>query len=176
MKYSKRTMYQGAKPSTFRNAAFLRKHPTKAEEIRWERLRNNQIEGVHFRRQHPFDKYVPDFYAFSVRLVIELDGKIHEEKSVKLTDDEGEVNLKLHSLYILRYTNDEVYKTVDDVVEDIRLTVVELKKMKENKCPMKSEVCLDSFGKQVEKQDSGFILHIMPHPDFQKKYVSSRSS
>ena len=126
-------MHHGAQPSTFRNAAYLRKHPTKTEEILWERLRKNQIEGVRFRRQHPFDKYVPDFYAYSLKLVIELDGNIHEEKSVKLSNAEREAILKLHFLYILRYSNDEVYNHTDDVVDDIRLTVVELKKMKEKK-------------------------------------------
>ncbi len=126
-------MHQGAKPSTFRNAAYLRTHPTKAEEILWIRLRNNQIEGVHFRRQHPFNKYVPDFYAHSVKLVIELDGNIHEEKSVKFTDADRELNIKLHGLFILRYSNDEVYKCEDDVVEDIRQAVMELKKMKKQK-------------------------------------------
>jgi len=126
-------MHMGARPSTFRNAAFLRNNPTSAEEILWERLRNNQIEGVHFRRQHPFDRYAPDFYANSIKLVIELDGNIHKEKSVKFTDEERELNLRLHSLYILRYTNEDVYNFEDAVVEDIRMTVKELKKIKNEK-------------------------------------------
>ena len=133
MKYSRRTMHHGAKPSTFRNADYLRKHPTIAEEILWQRLRNNQIEGVRFRRQHPFDKYVPDFYAHSIRLVIEIDGSIHEEKSVQFSDADREQNLKLFGLYLLRYTNEEVCNSEDDVVEDIRLTVIELIKMKNAK-------------------------------------------
>ena len=126
-------MHHGAKPSTFRNAAYLRRHPTKAEEILWQRLRNSQIEGVRFRRQHPFDKYVPDFYAHSISLVIEIDGSIHEEKSVQFSDADREQNLKLFGLYLLRYTNEEVCNSEDDVVEDIRLTVIELKKMKNAK-------------------------------------------
>ena len=126
-------MHHGAQPSTFRNAAYLRKHPTKAEQILWERLRNNQIEGVRFRRQHPFDRYVPDFYANSVKLVIELDGNIHEEKSVILTDTEREAILISYSLNILRFSNDEVYNAEDEVVQEIRLAVVELKEMKAKK-------------------------------------------
>src|SRR5690349_4893687 len=133
MRYVKKTMHQGAKPSTFRNAAYLRRHPTEAEEILWERLRNNQIEGVHFRRQHPFDRYVPDFYAHTVKLVIEVDGSIHEEKSVKFTDADREENLKLFSLYILRYTNDQVYYSLDDVVEEIRQAVIEIISIKQGK-------------------------------------------
>jgi very-short-patch-repair endonuclease len=132
MKYFKKTMHHGARPSTFRNAAHLRDHPTKAEEILWKRLRNNQIEGVHFRRQHPFDVYVPDFYANSVKLVIELDGSIHEEKSVKFTDEDREKNLKLYGLFILRYTNEEVYSFEKEVVEDIRQIVIDLMRLKKH--------------------------------------------
>ena len=130
MKYVKKTMHYGAQPSTFRNAAHLRKNPTKAEELLWHRLRNNQIEGVHFRRQHPFNKYVPDFYAHSVKLVIELDGSIHEEKSVKFTDQDREMNLSLHCLFILRFPNEDVYNNIDTVVSDIREAVIELKQRK----------------------------------------------
>jgi len=133
MKYFKKTMHMYAKPYLFRNAALLRNNPTKAEEILWERLRKNQIEGIRFRRQHPFDRYVPDFYANSVKLVIEVDGKIHEKKSVKEYDAIRELNLRQHALYILRYTNEEVFNSEDDVVDDIRMTVIELLKMKKEK-------------------------------------------
>ena len=126
-------MHHGAKPSTFRNAAYLRRHPTKAEEMLWEKLRKNQIDGVHFRRQHPFDVYVPDFYANAVDLVIEVDGSIHDEKSVQFSDADRENNLKIFGLFLIRYTNEEVQNSIDDVVEDIRLTVIELKKMKSAK-------------------------------------------
>src|SRR5690242_9949071 len=119
-------MHMGAKPSTFRNASFLRNHPTQAEENLWQRLRKNQIEGLHFRRQHPFSNYVPDFYANSVKLVIEVDGSIHEVKSVKFSDEDRELNLRLYGLHILRYSNEDVINFEDLVVEDIRQKVIEL--------------------------------------------------
>ena len=56
-------MHLGAKSSLFRNAALLRKNPTEAEELLWEYLRDRQMEGVKFRRQHPLKRHVPDFYA-----------------------------------------------------------------------------------------------------------------
>ena len=126
-------MHQGAQPSTFRNAAHLRRNSTRAEEILWKRLQNNQIEGIHFRRQHPFDKYVPDFYAHTVKLVIELDGDIHNEKSVQFTDENRELNLKLYNLHILRYKNEDVYYYEDAVVDDIRKMVIELRGRKKKK-------------------------------------------
>ena len=122
----KKNMHLGARPSTFQNAAYLRKHPTKAEELLWEKLRNNQIEGIRFRRQHPFIRYIADFYAHQLKLVIELDGSIHDEPSVRFTDADRELNIKVHGLLIARYTNDEIYKSIDDVVEDIKMIVREI--------------------------------------------------
>jgi len=130
MKYFKRNMHNGAKPSTFRNAAYLREHPTKAEELLWKRLRNNQVEKIHFRRQHPFHNYVLDFYANEVKLVIELDGDIHEEKSIQFSDKDRELILQSYDLHILRYSNNDVYNYEDFVVEDIRRTVIELRENK----------------------------------------------
>jgi very-short-patch-repair endonuclease len=130
MKYVKKTMHYGARPSTFSNAKHLRENPTKAEAILWKRLCNNQMENIHFRRQHPFNKYVPDFYAHSIKLVIELDGDIHEEKSVKFTDADREMNLNLNGLYILRFPNEEVYNDIEGVLRDIREAVIELKERK----------------------------------------------
>jgi very-short-patch-repair endonuclease len=131
--YSKKTMHLGAQPSTFSNTAYLRRNPTRAEEILWARLRNNQLEKVHFRRQHPFINYVPDFYANEIKLVIELDGDIHEEKSVKFTDEDRELNLKLNKLFILRYKNEDVYQFENEIVEDIREWISELRKRKKRR-------------------------------------------
>ena len=119
-------MHYGAQASTFRNAAHLRNNPTRAEALLWERLSKNQIEGIRFRRQHPFNKYVPDFYAHSIKLVVELDGKIHDEKSVKFTDEDREMNLKLHGLHIIRFPNEEIYHNIEKVVAEIRNKVIEL--------------------------------------------------
>jgi very-short-patch-repair endonuclease len=133
MKLFGKFMHFGAKADTFRYAEYLRQNPTKAEEILWERLRKNQIECVRFRRQHPLLRYVPDFYAHAVKLVVELDGEIHDEEVVKLADAFREENIKLHGIKILRYRNEDVYNFIDDVVEDIRYHVCELKNLKKKR-------------------------------------------
>ena len=69
----------------------------------------------------------------TVKLVIELDGDIHEEKSVKFTDKDRELNLKLNKLFILRYKNEDVYQFEDEIVEDIREWVIELRKRKKRR-------------------------------------------
>jgi very-short-patch-repair endonuclease len=55
----------------------LRKNITPPEVILWCRLRNRQLNGAKFRRQHPIGRYVVDFYCHQNKLVIELDGPTH---------------------------------------------------------------------------------------------------
>ena len=63
-------MYYGAPHSIFEKARFLRDNPTNTETILWERLRKNKL-GVKFRRQHPINIYIADFYCHKIKLVIE---------------------------------------------------------------------------------------------------------
>jgi len=51
----------------------LRQKQTKSEEILWQILRNRQLNNLKFRRQHPFGRYIADFYSDEKKLVIELD-------------------------------------------------------------------------------------------------------
>jgi hypothetical protein len=71
----------------------LRKHQTPCEKRLWERLKNRQVLGFKFLRQHPimYDRqgndlnfFIPDFYCSKARLVIEVDGGIHDDKSKSL--------------------------------------------------------------------------------------------
>ena len=71
-------MYFGATPDIFKKAKELRKCCTEAENILWTKLNRNQILGLQFRRQHPIDRFIADFYCAKIKLVIEADGSIHE--------------------------------------------------------------------------------------------------
>ena len=70
-------MFIGAKPDLFVYARNMRKKPTEAENILWEHLRKFRKEGFVFRRQHPVDIFIADFYCHKLKLVIEVDGGIH---------------------------------------------------------------------------------------------------
>lgn len=59
-------------------ARYLRHEETKAEKILWQELRNRKLD-VKFRRQHPIEKFILDFYAPEIKLAIELDGSMHKE-------------------------------------------------------------------------------------------------
>lgn len=114
-------MYFGAKPSIFDKATSLRNHPTKAEEILWERLKGRQICGVRFRRQHPLDIFITDFYCHAARLVVELDGEIHCKQKEYDVARTGEINN--FEVQVIRFKNEEVFTQIDSVVLKITETV-----------------------------------------------------
>ncbi len=84
---TERQMFYGATPLIFERANQLRKNQTESEKFLWEILKNKQMLGLRFKRQHPIDKFIADFYCHSLKLVIEVDGKIHfnPEKIEKLS-------------------------------------------------------------------------------------------
>lgn len=126
-------MHLGAKPSLFRNAYELRKNPTEAEEILWSYLRDRQMEGVKFRRQHPLKEYVPDFYVNELKFAIELDGGYHNDKVQKFYDKDREEVIASYKIVILRFTNEEVIFNIDSVLAIIREKIIALKSLKGKK-------------------------------------------
>jgi len=59
----------------------FRKEPTEGERILWGALRGKRLDGIKFRRQQPVGYFVVDFYASTFRLVIEVDGPIHDKQT-----------------------------------------------------------------------------------------------
>jgi Protein of unknown function (DUF559) len=70
-------------------AQLLRKRATDAERILWRDLRNRNFAGYKFRRQHPFDRYILDFYCPAAKLAIELDGGGHNYRAGQILDRTG---------------------------------------------------------------------------------------
>ena len=120
-------MWKGAPSSSIEKAKALRMRETKSEKILWDKLKNNQLDGLKFRRQHPISLYIADFYCHKFKLIIELDGKYHEEKEQKIKDQERDEVLKLNGLNILRFKNEEVEKNIDNVLIKIKNHIKELK-------------------------------------------------
>src|SRR4030095_2856124 len=118
----KTKMHRGAYPNLFGFAKMMRKYPTKAEEILWQRLRGKQT-GYKFRRQHPFGNYVADFYCHLLKYVIEVDGKIHNQPMNKLEDENKELNLESCGYFIDRFTNEEVIQNIEMVMNQIHETL-----------------------------------------------------
>jgi very-short-patch-repair endonuclease len=113
----------GAKPEIFDRAQQLRKKMTEAEKILWKRLRNRKFEGLKFRRQHPVGYFIVDFYCHEKRLVVEVDGSIHDLEEVKERDENREAELKNLGLTVVRFTNNEVIYHINKVLNTLRMNV-----------------------------------------------------
>lgn len=111
-------MYYGASNIIFQKAEELRNRMTAAEEVLWNHIHINEWK-LKFRRQHPVSNYVVDFYCHAIKLVIELDGGIHEVEDVKRYDAEREENLKGLGLTVIRFKNEEVLKQIKTVLKRI---------------------------------------------------------
>jgi imidazole glycerol-phosphate synthase subunit HisF len=85
-----RKMYYGAPGYMHSNAKWLRKNSTKAEEVLWQELKKHPL-GFKFRRQHPIAVFVADFYCHRAKLIVEVDGGVHDQQSTKLNDAEREM-------------------------------------------------------------------------------------
>ena len=98
---------------------------TQAEQVLWEALRNNQVCKLKFRRQHPFDNYILDFYNHKMKLAIEVDGEVHNEPEVDEYDKIRTKNLNENGLTVLRFTNNLVRfsDTGDEACRHRRATV-----------------------------------------------------
>jgi cyclase len=117
---SKIPMYYRANQNIQEKAKSLRKKETKAEKILWEKLKNKQLEGFKFRRQHPIFTFIADFYCHKANLIIEVDGSIHNLPDVIEKDEGRTFELENLGLFILRFSNDEVLNNIDSVIEKIK--------------------------------------------------------
>jgi len=103
-----------------RRAKEMRKNPTKAERIMWERLRNKQL-GPKFRQQHIVNKFIVDFCSIEKALVIEVDGDIHDKQ--KEADEQRSKILEKEGFTIIRFKNDEVINNIELVISKIEETL-----------------------------------------------------
>jgi very-short-patch-repair endonuclease len=86
----------------------MRREPTPAEEKLWERLRDRQLLGLKFRRQVEIEGYIADFCCRELRLVVEVDGKVHETREQAAHDANRDAYLKTRGYVIVRFPNEDV--------------------------------------------------------------------
>jgi len=99
------------------NAQEMRKNPTEAEAILWNYLKAKQT-GYKIRRQHPIVNYIADFVCIEKKLIIEVDGGIHEQ--TKEEDEERTKVLNEYGFSVIRFKNEEVIGNIEDVVQKIK--------------------------------------------------------
>jgi very-short-patch-repair endonuclease len=105
----------------------LRKNQTSQEKLMWANLRNRKLLGFKFLRQHPMLVhkelnrnvfYIADFYCAEKKLVVEIDGEIHEHQ--KEYDEARDLAMKEFELKVLRFKNEQVDGNISWVLEGIR--------------------------------------------------------
>ena len=98
-------------------ARSMRRQPTRAEEVLWRALQKKQVAGLRFRRQHPVGRFVLDFYCPSHKLVIEVDGGVHDQQVER--DTERTKALEAYGYRILRFRNEQVLHEIPVVLQEI---------------------------------------------------------
>ena len=111
-------MFFGANNIIFENASHLRKNMTDAEKVLWFHLKQSPF-GFKFRRQHPLSFFIADFYCHRAKLVIEVDGSIHNLEEVKIKDETRQRVIEELGLKVIRFTNKEVFQNIDSVLNKI---------------------------------------------------------
>jgi very-short-patch-repair endonuclease len=119
MKEYKDNLFYAAKPDIFKKASVLKHEMTSAEKMLWKYLRNRKLNRLKFRRQHPLDIFIVDFYCHEKKLIIEVDGGIHDDEDQKEYDEGRSFELKEKGYKILRFTNKEVLNNINNVADRI---------------------------------------------------------
>lgn len=115
-------LYYNKKNKT--NARHLRANQTDAENLLWLRLRRKQIKNIQFYRQKPINNFIVDFYAPSIKLVIEVDGGQHFEDDYLEKDKNRDTCLIRLGLKVLRFDNVQILHSLDSVLEVIYETIL----------------------------------------------------
>jgi len=89
-----------------------RKNETEAEKFLWTQLRGKKLADYKFRRQHIIGSYIADFACLSKKLIIEVDGLVHQLPENKVSDEERTQWLQSKGYTILRFTNEEVINDI----------------------------------------------------------------
>ena len=100
----------------------LRREQTPAEEALWSLLRDRRLRRLKFRRQVPIGRFIVDFYCHRERLVIELDGPVHEEPLQVAHDEDRDLYLRSMGMTVLRVSNQRVFEEPEAVLREIRET------------------------------------------------------
>jgi methionyl-tRNA synthetase len=122
-----------------------RSNPTEAERVLWEQLRGKQLDGYKFRRQHIIGDYIADFVSLQKKLIIEVDGLIHQLPENKANDEERTLWLEKEGYTVIRFRNEEVLSNTENTLNKI---IEVLQNLKGSKNP------------PLEGREAGKVLYV----------------
>jgi len=97
----------------------LRGRSTLAEQTLWKAVRGRRLAGLKFRRQHPVGGYVADFYCDAARMIVELDGGVHDDPEQVLRDGQRRCSLEASGFFVIRFRNEVGLTRLTEVLEEI---------------------------------------------------------
>lgn len=106
---------------------FLRTHGTRSEILLWLGLKDRQVEGLKFRRQHGILEYIADFYCPELKLVIEIDGISHDSPEAKERDERRQRAIESYGIEVIKFRDEDVNANVDKVLRKIHAEVIRRK-------------------------------------------------
>ena len=98
----------------------LRKRLTPAEAFLWRHLNRRQLHGRKFRRQHSIGPFIVDFYCGKEKLIVELDGEVHNNPVADSYDKKREKYLQRLGFSVIRFENKYVFGFLTQVLQEIR--------------------------------------------------------
>ena len=108
-------------PDTYR-ARRLRAEANTPEQVAWQALRGFRALGFPVRRQHPIAGYVADFAIIKARLVVEIDGSIHDDEAARAADAERQAEIERLGWRVVRIeaqaalSGDHVFAVVSEAL------------------------------------------------------------
>ncbi len=98
----------------------LRKNLTPAEAFLWKHLKGKQLDGKKFAKQHSIGNYIVDFYLASDKLIVELDGEVHQNATAVAYDEKRTTYLNGLGFTVIRFENKMVFDSLKSVLMEIR--------------------------------------------------------
>ncbi|UAL13103.1 DUF559 domain-containing protein [Caulobacter segnis] len=99
------------------NARRLRRDQTHAEKVLWNLVRNRRLGGFRFLRQRPIDRYIADFVCEAAKVIVELDGAVHDDREDH--DERRTQTLELYGYVVVRFRNERVLADPGGTADDI---------------------------------------------------------
>ena len=115
-------MFLNALKPIFENAKALRANLTHTEMLMWGYLKQRPL-GYKFRRQYPIAQFIADFYCHELKMIIEIDGEVHNRPEVQISDAKRQAYLEDKGIGFLRFTNDEVETQMGKVIQRIEANI-----------------------------------------------------
>ena len=105
---------------------YLRNNSTKTEIMLWQCLKKSQL-GYKFRRQHSIKQYIVDFYCAKLKLILEIDGEVHNFEKQSQHDWKRERKLNKLGFKVMRIKSMEIFEDIDKVIDRIKYICDKLK-------------------------------------------------